>query len=73
MTVEFQAALFDSAEPSLAAPDGARLGELGGTVIRHPLTRGAWVDVRPGWVTGSDDLFARLVTEVPWHAERRVM
>ena len=37
------------------------------------LTRGAWVDVRPGWVSGSDELFARLVTDVPWHAERRVM
>jgi alkylated DNA repair dioxygenase AlkB len=24
-------------------------------------------------VSGSDDLFARLVTDVPWHAERRVM
>ena len=40
---------------------------------RHQLTRGAWVDVRPGWVTGSDDLFARLVTDVPWQAERRQM
>ncbi len=37
------------------------------------LTRGAWVDVRPGWVSGSDELFARLVTDVPWQAERRAM
>jgi alkylated DNA repair dioxygenase AlkB len=37
------------------------------------LSRGAWVDVRPGWVSGSDDLFAKLVQTVPWHAERRQM
>ncbi len=40
---------------------------------RHVLTSGAWVDVRPGWVTGSDDLFAMLVRTVPWQAERRQM
>ena len=71
MTVEFQASLFDG--PVDDPVDGARLGELGATVRRHRLTRGAWVDVRPGWVTGSDDLFARLVTDVPWQAERRQM
>ena len=40
---------------------------------RHVLTRGAWVDVLPGWVSGSDELFERLVAEVPWQAERRQM
>jgi alkylated DNA repair dioxygenase AlkB len=50
-----------------------RLGELGATVQRHVLTRGAWVDVRPGWITGSDDVFAKLVQTVPWQAERRQM
>jgi alkylated DNA repair dioxygenase AlkB len=71
MTVEFQASLFDAVE----APEdrGVRLGPLGGAVRRRRLTRGAWVDVRPGWVSGSDELFARLVTEVPWQAERRTM
>jgi alkylated DNA repair dioxygenase AlkB len=70
MTVEFQASLFDTVTTEDA---GVRLGELGGTVRRRELTRGAWVDVRAGWVTGSDELFARLVTEVPWQAERRTM
>jgi alkylated DNA repair dioxygenase AlkB len=42
-------------------------------VSRHELTRGAWVDVRPAWVTGSDELFERLVRDVAWQAERRVM
>ena len=70
MTVEFQASLFDAVDEDAAGPG---LGPLGATVRRHVLTRGAWVDVRPGWVTGSDELFARLVTDVPWQAERRTM
>jgi alkylated DNA repair dioxygenase AlkB len=70
MTVDFQASLFDT----LAAPqEGPLLGELEGAVRRTPLSQGAWVDVRPGWVTGADDLFGRLVRDVPWHAERRQM
>lgn len=44
---------------------------------RTPLTRGAWVDVRPGWLTGADELFTRLTIGgsggVDWQAERRVM
>src|ERR1700710_3078681 len=71
MTVEFQASLFDAVEAP--ADGGPRVGGLPGSGRRHLLTRGAWVDVRPGWVNGSDDLFARLVTEVPWQAERRTM
>ena len=74
MTVQFQASLFDTvAEPGVDAPNRPVLGRLQGAVRRHELTRGAWVDVCPGWVAGSDDLFARLVREVPWQAERRVM
>ncbi|GAB3218440.1 alpha-ketoglutarate-dependent dioxygenase AlkB [Angustibacter peucedani] len=42
-------------------------------VRRTLLTRGAWVDVRPGWVGGSDELFERLLQDVPWHGERRQM
>ena len=72
MSVEFQASLFDT-EPAAPGTGAPTLGPLGDTVIRHVLTRGAWVDVRPGWVSRSDDLFARLVTDVAWQAERRVM
>ena len=50
-----------------------RLGELGETVRRQPLSRGAWIDIRPGWLAGSDELFDRLVQGVPWRAERRQM
>jgi alkylated DNA repair dioxygenase AlkB len=83
MSVDFQASLFDpvataeTAVPSVgqagAPAGGPRVGPLGATVERRRLTRGAWVDLRPGWVTGSDDLFARLVRDVPWYAERRQM
>jgi alkylated DNA repair dioxygenase AlkB len=76
MTIEFQASLFDlgvDASEAAAATAVPTIGRLAGTVRRHPLTRGAWVDVRPGWVSGSDELFATLVREVPWKAERRQM
>lgn len=51
----------------------ASLAGLGVTVQRRQLSEDAWVDVRPGWVHGSDDVFRRLQTEVPWRAERRRM
>lgn len=78
MIVEFQASLFDSgfADPGTTDRPGAAttaVGPLGETVQRHALGRGAWVDVRPGWITGSDDLFSKLVRTVPWQAERRQM
>ena len=73
MTVELQTSLFDDLDQPDALSVEARLGPLSGTVHRTELTRGAWVDVRPGWVTGSEEVFARLVQQVPWHAERRQM
>ena len=52
------------------------LGPLGGSVRRTRLARGAWVDLRPGWLTGSGAVFERLSEEagiVPWRAEKRHM
>ncbi len=69
MTVDFQTSLFDVLSDDL----GPRLGPLGPDVQRTWLSPGAWVDTRPGWVTGSEELFARLVHDVPWQAERRQM
>jgi alkylated DNA repair dioxygenase AlkB len=69
MTVDFQGSLFDA----LTETTGPVLGALGGAVRRHHLGAGAWVDIRPAWVSGADDLFGRLVRDVPWHAERRQM
>lgn len=78
MTVDFQASLFAVVDPAgttdeVVVSETPALGHLGDTVRRHLLGRGAWVDVRPGWVCGSDDLFATLVRTVPWQAERRQM
>jgi alkylated DNA repair dioxygenase AlkB len=53
--------------------DEPALGPLPGRVRRTELSHGAWVDLRPGWLAGSDTLFARLQDEVPWRAERRRM
>ena len=69
MTVDFQESLLDFLDEQ---PTEARPGSLD-TVRRAPLSRGAWVDVRPGWLTGAVDLFARLVDQVPWRAEKRQM
>jgi alkylated DNA repair dioxygenase AlkB len=67
MTAAFQGSLLDG--PDL---DGPNLGSLQ-ALRRTTLTRGAWVDVLPSWVHGSDELFAEMVESVPWRAERRPM
>ncbi|HEX2895470.1 MAG TPA: alpha-ketoglutarate-dependent dioxygenase AlkB [Marmoricola sp.] len=64
MTTVFQPTLFDEPEIAVGPLDGLR---------RTTLTRGAWVDVLPGWLAGADELFAELVREIPWRAERREM
>ncbi len=61
----FQASLFD-VDKEFA------LGDLSG-IERIALSDGAWLEVRPGWVTGADALFERLVATVHWRAERRPM
>lgn len=66
MSMAWQASLLDVADESVLQP-------LGSTVERTVLSRGAWIDVRRGWLTGSDALFERLQAIVPWHAERRYM
>ncbi|MFN8148802.1 MAG: alpha-ketoglutarate-dependent dioxygenase AlkB [Candidatus Nanopelagicales bacterium] len=53
--------------------DDVRLAALTGRVQRTELSRGAWVDHRPGWVQGSDAVLEVLLHEVPWVAERRRM
>jgi alkylated DNA repair dioxygenase AlkB len=65
MTAGLQGSLFGQAEEcSLGSLTGVRRTELGD---------GAWIDLRPGWLTGADVLFERLAADVPWHAERRRM
>jgi alkylated DNA repair dioxygenase AlkB len=66
MSMMLQSSLLDlAAEPAL--------GELGASVRRTTLSRGAWIDVRPGWMAGADVLFQRLADAVPWRGERRQM
>ncbi|MBP2325780.1 alkylated DNA repair dioxygenase AlkB [Kibdelosporangium banguiense] len=65
MGAGLQGSLFD-------AVDEVGLGPLSG-IRRTELTQGAWVDVLPGWLSGADTLFSRLVSAVPWYAERRQM
>ncbi|MEU3547994.1 alpha-ketoglutarate-dependent dioxygenase AlkB [Streptomyces longwoodensis] len=60
-----QGSLFDQAED-------LRLGTLDG-IRRTVLGAGAWIDVLPGWLTGSDALFEELAEDVPWREERRQM
>ncbi len=67
MAIALQGSLLDVAD---ADP---RLGELGRTIERTVLSRGAWIDLRRGWLAGSDELFARLAADVPWRAEKRRM
>jgi alkylated DNA repair dioxygenase AlkB len=66
MTASLQGSLLDLAEEP-------QLGPFGSMLSRTQLGRGAWVDVRPGWLTGAADLFGRLATDVPWRAQRRHM
>jgi alkylated DNA repair dioxygenase AlkB len=40
---------------------------------RRRLARGAWIDVRSGWLQPPADLFEQLYTTIPWRAERRQM
>jgi alkylated DNA repair dioxygenase AlkB len=48
------------------------LEALPGRLARHPLTAGAWVDVLPGWLQGSDEVFETLLG-IDWRADRRQM
>lgn len=66
MSAAFQGSLLDLC-------DRAGPGPLGSSVLRTPLSRGAWVDVRPGWISGADALFERLLEAVPWRPEKRYM
>src|SRR5947207_8266764 len=69
MSVQVQESLLDVC-------DEPALGTLGGSVRRTTLNRGAWVDLRRSWLTGSGAVFERLSERaglVPWRAEKRQM
>jgi alkylated DNA repair dioxygenase AlkB len=61
-------------QPSLFGSSGEPgLAELGAAVERRPLSDGAWVDLRPGFVTAADELFDALARGVAWQEERMRM
>lgn len=66
MSAGIQGSLFDQRD------DGTQLGDLAGT-RRRSLSNGAWIDLRPGWISGSELLFDRLRDDAAWRAERRRM
>jgi len=67
MSLSFQTSLLDDI---LSEPE---LRPLGAMVERIDLADGAWIDVRPGWLSNSDALFERLAVGVPWRADSREM
>ena len=65
--MDFQSTLFapeTSARPGAGAPLAPER-----TLLEH----GAWLDVQRNWLAGADDVFATMVAQVPWRAERRQM
>src|ERR1022692_287312 len=66
MTIAYQGSLLDLSDEVTAGP-------LGSSVRRTVLARGAWIDVRPGWIAGAGSLLGRLLTATPWRAEKRQM
>jgi alkylated DNA repair dioxygenase AlkB len=61
-------------QPSLFGSSGdLGVAELGAAVERRALAEGAWIDLRPGFITAADELFDALVSSVPWHEEQMHM
>ncbi|GID25353.1 alpha-ketoglutarate-dependent dioxygenase AlkB [Paractinoplanes brasiliensis] len=71
MTSTYQPSMFDLPGDAWGDPVSG-VGELAGRVTRHQLTAGAWVDVLPGWLHGSDAVFETLLG-IDWRVDRRQM
>ncbi|GIE99034.1 hypothetical protein Ari01nite_64990 [Paractinoplanes rishiriensis] len=67
MTSNYQPSMLD-----LMAGPTPTLEPLAAGIKRHVLTAGAWVDVLPGWLHGSDEVFETLLG-IDWRADRRQM
>ena len=66
MSLAHQPSMWDVAEEATLTP-------LAGRVVRHQLSRGAWVDHLPGWVEGSDPVLDVLLGDIGWREDRRQM
>lgn len=60
-------------QPSLLALDEPGFDSRFTQGTRLELGRGAWVDLHPGWLSGSDALFEEVREEAPWTLKQRVM
>jgi alkylated DNA repair dioxygenase AlkB len=67
MTSSYQPSMLDF----MGGSDETTVEPLSG-LTRHRLTAGAWVDVLPGWMHGSDAVFETLL-EIDWRADSRQM
>jgi alkylated DNA repair dioxygenase AlkB len=65
LALTWQACLFGSLPPSV---DRSFVG-----LERIWLDGDSWVDHSPGWLSGSDELFADLIAQAPWGQRRRWM
>jgi len=66
MSLAHQPSMWDVAEEATLTP-------LAGRLVRHQLSRGAWVDHLPGWVEGSDPVLDVLLGDIGWREDRRQM
>jgi alkylated DNA repair dioxygenase AlkB len=64
MSLAHQPSMWDLAEEPAVGPL---------SVMRHHLSRGAWVDHLPGWISGSDAVLEVLLGDIGWRADRRQM
>jgi alkylated DNA repair dioxygenase AlkB len=60
-------------QPSLLGGDALDFDHQLGGARRRLLGAGAWVDLVPGWATGTDELFQQLLTDAPWEGGERWM
>ena len=65
--MDYQSTLFVPDAPVGPSPRATLAPE------RTELADGAWLDVQRNWLADADDVFATMVTQVPWRAERRQM
>jgi alkylated DNA repair dioxygenase AlkB len=60
-------------QPSLLAGQQPGFDRAFDALEHHDLGSGAWYDLVPGWVTGADELFARIHEAAPWTSRERPM
>jgi alkylated DNA repair dioxygenase AlkB len=63
----------DAPLPLSLFASGVPMLDAGAVFSREQLDERCWVDLAPGWVSGGDELLARLADELPWKQSRRLM